>query len=143
MYFFFEFIIKSQKLPAMALAWENLLEVFIMLVVSSFCCSSFVDGLHSHFLFDIILHPSVDYRQDFRPILYFQLSHRRVIRDTIIFNHSVIFLPRALRFWVGVFYPQAFLPYAPSQHFWHNLLFLEIFRASYWSSKHRSAHLLV
>ena len=46
-----------------------------MLVVSSFCCcSSFVVFLHSHFLFDIIPHPSVDYRQVFRPILYFQLS---------------------------------------------------------------------
>ena len=71
---FFEFMIKSQKLPAMVLAWENLLEVFVMLVVSSFCCSLFVDVLHSHFLFDIISHPSVDYFQDFRPILYFQLS---------------------------------------------------------------------
>ena len=43
---------------------------------SSFCCcySSFVDVLHSHFLFNIIPHPSVDYRQVFRPILYFQPS---------------------------------------------------------------------
>ena len=31
-------------------------------------------------------------------------------------------LPQALRFWVGIFYPQVFLPYAPSQYFWHNLL---------------------
>ena len=31
-------------------------------------------------------------------------------------------LPRALRIWVGAFYPQAFFIYAPSWHFWHNLL---------------------
>ena len=30
---FFEFIIKSQKLTAMVLAWENLLEVFVVLVL--------------------------------------------------------------------------------------------------------------
>ena len=35
-------------------------------------------------------------------------AHRRVIRDTFIFNHSVIFLPRALRPWVDIFYPQVF-----------------------------------
>ena len=94
----------------MVLTWEDLLEVLVMLVVSSFCCSSLVDVLHSHFLFDIIPHPSVDYRQDFRPILYFQLSPSQsdFHFDTFIFNHSVIFLLRPRRFWVGIFYPQAF-----------------------------------
>ena len=43
------------------------------------------------------------------PFYTFSPAHRRVIRDTFIFNHSVIFLPRALRFWVGIIYhPQAF-----------------------------------
>ena len=42
------------------------------------------------------------------PFCTFSPAHRRVIRDTFIFNHSVIFLPRALRFWVGIFYPQTF-----------------------------------
>ena len=42
------------------------------------------------------------------PFYTFSPAHCRVIRDTFIFNHSVIFLPRALQFWVGVFYPQAF-----------------------------------
>ena len=42
------------------------------------------------------------------PFCTFSPAHRRVICDTFIFNHSVIFLPRALRFWVGIFYPQAF-----------------------------------
>ena len=77
---------------------------------SSFCCcSSFVFFLHSHFLFGIIPHPSVDYRRGFyTPFYTFSPAHCRVIHDTFIFNHSVIFLPRALRFWVGIFYPQAF-----------------------------------
>ena len=72
-YIFFQFIIKSQKLPAMVLAWENLQEVFVMLLVI-FILLLFVVFLHSHFLLDIIPHPSVDYYQDFRPILYFQPS---------------------------------------------------------------------
>ena len=56
----------------MVLAWENLQQV---LWCSSFCCcSSFVNVLHSHFLFDIIHHPSVDYRWVFTLILYFQSS---------------------------------------------------------------------
>ena len=29
---------------------------------------------------------------------------------------SITFLPRALRFWAGIFYPQAFLPCTPSPH---------------------------
>ena len=50
-------------------------------VVSSFndvlhfiLVSSFVVFLHSHFLLDVIPHPSVDYRRGFTPILYFQPS---------------------------------------------------------------------
>ena len=55
------------------------------------------------------------------PFYTFSPAHRSVIRNTSIFNHSVIFLPRALRFlggaiiflpralrfWEGIFYPQA------------------------------------
>ena len=48
---------------------------------SSFCCCfSFVDALHFvvvlhlHFLFEVIPHPSVDYRRVFTAILYFQPS---------------------------------------------------------------------
>ena len=75
---------------------------------SSFCCcSSFVDVLHSHFP-----HPSVDYRRVFTPILYFQPSssqsdlrhfHFQPFQDLL-----VTVLPRALQFWVGIFYPRAF-----------------------------------
>ena len=75
---------------------------------SSFCCHLSIFFIHI-LLFDIIPHPSVDYRRGFYTSFYtFSPVHRRVIRDTFIFNHSVIFLPRTLRFWVGVFYPQAF-----------------------------------
>ena len=92
--------------------------------VSSFCCcSSFVNVLHSHFLFGIIPHPSVDYRRGFyTPFYTFSPAHCRVIHDTFIFNHSVIFLPRALRFWVGIFYPQAFFTLSSFPTFWNNLL---------------------
>ena len=49
--------------------------VFHVVVVSPFCCCvSFVDVLHSHLLFDIIPHSSMDYRWVFTPILYFQAS---------------------------------------------------------------------
>ena len=52
----------------------------------------------------------------------FSSAHRRVIRDTFIFNHSVIFLPRELRFWVGIFYSQASFTLHSFPTFWHNLL---------------------
>ena len=39
------------------------------------------------------------------PFYTFSPAHRRVIRDTFIFNHSITFLPRALRPWVGIFLP--------------------------------------
>ena len=87
-------------------------------VVSSFndvlhfiLVSSFVVFLHSHFLLDVIPHPSVDYRRVFTPILYFQPSpsqsdsrhfHFQLFRDLLF-----TVLPRGLRFWVGIFYPHA------------------------------------
>ena len=89
--------------------------IFILLLFFICQCSSFTFSFRHHHLPWTIagfLHPF----NTFSP------AHRRVIRDTFIFSHSVIFLPRALWFWVGIFYPQAFLPYAPSQNFWHNLL---------------------
>ena len=38
------------------------------------------------------------------------------------FNHSVIFLPRVLRFWVGIFYPKALYTLHSFPTFSHNLL---------------------
>ena len=42
------------------------------------------------------------------PFYTFSPAHRRVIRNTFIFNHSVMFSPQALRFLMGIFYPQSF-----------------------------------
>ena len=79
------------------------------------CCSSFVIFFHSHFLFDIIPHPSVDSRQVFTPILYFQPSpsqndsrhfHFQPFRYLLTASATVLsghFLP------TGVFYLK-FLP---------------------------------
>ena len=68
----------------MVRSWENLRR--FLWCWSSFCCSysSFVSVLHSHFLSDIIPHPSVDYRQFLNPFCTFSPAHRRVIRDTFI-----------------------------------------------------------
>ena len=85
----------------MVLASENLQEIFVMLIfilLSLFfiCwCSSFTFPLQPLFL---------------HPFCTFSPAHRRVIHDTFILNHSVIFLPRQLRFWVGILYPLAFFP---------------------------------
>ena len=107
----------------MVLAWENLWR-FLWCWSSFLCCySSFANVIHSHFLFDIIPHPSVDYRQVFRPILYFQPSPSQSdSRHFHFFNYSIIFLLRVLGFWVGIFYPQAFFTLHSFLTFWHNLL---------------------
>ena len=80
------------------------------------------------------------------PFYTFSPAHRRVIRDTFNFYHSVIFLPQALRFWVDVFYPQAFFTLRSFTDIYDSTcvyqgfpgsrqFFLEVCRASYWSSK--------
>ena len=102
----------------MVLAWENLRR--FLWCWSSFCCcySSFVDVLHSHFLFDIIPHPSVDYRQVFRPILYFQPSPSQ--SDLWHFHFSTIPLSsyrERYGFEWAFLTHRCFLPYAPSQNF--------------------------
>ena len=112
----------------MVFAWENLQR--FLWCWSSFCCYSlFVNVFHSHFLFDIMPHPSVDYRQVFRPILYFQPSPSQsdsrhflfqpfrylfIASATVLSGH---FLP------TGVFYLML-LPniFGTFPTFWHNLL---------------------
>ena len=87
------FLIGGQKLPAMVLAWENLQWGFCD--VGCCCCSSFIlffifvvvvvvlyfnasyVMLFFSLLFNIIPHPSVDYRRVFTTILYFQPSPSR------------------------------------------------------------------
>ena len=120
--------IESQKLPAMLLCLGKpprrfLLLLYLHFIFISFLCLQdiedwifdlylyclFVDVLHSHLLSCIIPHPSVDYRRIFTPILYFQPSPSQSDLWHFHSNFSGIILPRALRFWVGVFYPQAFL----------------------------------
>ena len=91
----------------------------------------------------------------FDPFCTFSPVHHKVIRNTFIFfNHSVTFLPRALRFWAEIFYPQPFfaLRSFPTFLAHSDILaqaafikvslgaasyFLESCKASYWSSKHR------
>ena len=117
--------------------------IFILLLLLFFICQ-----LHSHFLFDIIPHPSVDYRQVFRPILYFQPSpsqsdlrhfHFQPFRYLLTASAMVLsghFLP------TGVFYLTLLPDIFGTTCFYQGLpgsqqFFLEVCRASYWSSKHR------
>ena len=135
----------------MVLAWENLRR--FLWCWSSFCCcySSFVDVIHLHFLFDIVPHPFVDYRQIFRPILYAQPSPLQ--SDSWQFHFLSSYWKRYGFEW-AIFTHRPFLPCAPSKYFWHILdilaqpafikvvlgagsYFPESCRASYWSSKHR------
>ena len=114
----------------MVFAWENLPKFLWCWTLFCCCCySSFVDVFHSNFLFDIIPHPFVDYRQVFRPILYFQPSpsqsdlrhfHFQPFRYLLTASATVLsghFLP------TGVFYlmlfPDIFVTFPA---FWHNLL---------------------
>ena len=81
----------------------SFVDVLHFVVVSSFVdvLQFVVVVLHSHFLFDVIPHPSVDYR----PFLYFQPSPSQ--SDSRQFQFSTISLSscRALRSWVGIFLP--------------------------------------
>ena len=105
---------------------------------------SFIDG---NVLFDIIPHLPVDFSQAFTPILYFYLSPICDLRYFYL-NFCGIFLPRVLRFWVGVFYPQAFFTLRSFTNIFDSTcvyqglsgsrqFFLKVCRASYWSSKYR------
>ena len=83
-------------------------EIFVMLVVVfDFHISSdlhFVVVFHLSFFFIHIFFPTSSLTLPWtitgflHPFYTFSPAYRRVIRDTFIFNHSVIFLPRALRF---------------------------------------------
>ena len=112
--------------------------------------SLFVNFLHSHFIFFSTSSLTLPWTiAEFLQSFYtFSPAYCRVVRCTFIFNFSVIFLPQAQRFRVSVFYPLAFFTlcsfidifdstciyqgFPRSQQF-----FLEVCRASYWSSKHR------
>ena len=107
-YYWYRIFVISTKLPAMVLAWKNLQEVFVILVIvvvlyhwrffihcfstSSFTLPWTIAGL---------LHP----------FYAFSPAHRRVIPDTFILT--------ALRFWAGVFYQQAFFILHSFPTFWY------------------------
>ena len=108
---------------------------------SSFCCcSSFVDVLIHIFFSTSSLTIPWTIAWFLHPFYTFSPAHSRVIRDTFILNYSIIFLPRALRPWVGIFYLMLL-----HQHFNLRLsrfpgsrqFFLEVWRTSYRFSKHK------
>ena len=111
----------------MVLAWENLWR-FLWCWSSFCCCSSFVIFLHSHFLFDIIPHPSVVYRQVFRPILYFQSSLSQSDSQHFHFSPFSYLFSTSATVLSGHFLPTSFfylmlLPniFGTFPTFWHNL----------------------
>ena len=122
-----------------------LLLIFIFdlhfIFVSSFCCCSlFVNILHSHLLFDIIPHPSVDYRRFFTPILYFQPSSLQ--RDSPYFHFQPFryLLTASATVLSGRFLPTGVLYLMLlHRHFtcvyqgfpWSQQSFLQVCRASY------------
>ena len=130
----------STKLPAMVLAWENFQEVFVMLVVVVVFLPHW--RFFISLLFDIIPHPSVDYRRVFTPILYFQPSpsqsdsrhfHFQPFRYLLTASATVLsghFLP------TGVFYLTLLPDIFGTTCFYQGLpgsqqFFLEVCRASY------------
>ena len=56
------------------------------------------------------------------PFCTFSPAHRRVVRDTFIFQPFRYLLTASATVWVGIFYPQAFFALRSFPTFWHNLL---------------------
>ena len=84
----------------------------LVVVVHSFLfVFHFVVVLHFYYclhslLFNVIPHPSVNYRRFLHPFYTFISAHHWVICDTLIL--SEIFFHSITAFWVGIFYPQVF-----------------------------------
>ena len=109
---------------------------------SSFCCSSFKISF---------LRYSSPFRGLSRVFLtpYFILLAQPIAGwfATHLFSTiPLISLPRALRSWVDIFYPEAFFTFCSFNDIlicvyqgfpWSWQFFLEVYRASYWSLKHR------
>ena len=85
----------------MVLAWENLQEVFVLLLL---------------FIFDVV-YPFPGYFA--RPL---KVSSSSEIYPDYFWLPFLFHLPRVLPFWVGIFYPQAFFTLHSFPTFWHNLL---------------------
>ena len=146
------------------LAWENLRGGFCNVSCcssfqfwSSFCCCIFISFLVfillffficwcSSFTFSFRHHPSPFCGLSPGFYTHFILSSQLIVEWFAAGSFSTIPLSsyRALQFWVGIFYPQAFFTlrsfndiltcvyqgFPGNRHF-----FLEVCRASYWSSK--------
>ena len=137
----------------MVLAWENLwrfLWCWPVIFCDADCCFSFIFicrcfsfswcrvfiWFPGYFTMSLALHPGFS-------------DPWRWTSDPDFFRLPFLFhLPRALRFWVGIFYPQAFFTLRSFPTFLEQpafikvslgagSYFLESCRASYWSSKHR------
>ena len=97
---------------------------FHFVVVSSFVdVLHFVVVLHSHFLFDVIPHPFLWLSPGF--YTHFILSAQPIAEWFATLSFSTIPLSsyrERYGFEWAFFTHRRFLPYAPSRHFWHNLL---------------------
>ena len=136
---------KDQKLPVMLLCLGEPPVRFLWCWLLFFihCCSSFIDvyTFLSYFSMPPALHPG--FSDPWRPL--------PALSSTLATFNWFYFLfhqPRALRFWVDIFYPHAFF----TLHSFPNIFdttwffqglpgsrqfFLDFCRASCWSSKHR------
>ena len=88
----------------MVLAWEKLQEVFVMLVVVAVALPPW------RFSFFIAFWRRLSFFRELSPVFYthfilFQPSSSQ--SDLQHFHLTFLGLPRVLRFWAGVFYPQA------------------------------------
>ena len=119
---------------------------FILLLFFIHFCSSFVVVVLHSLLFNVIPHPSVDYRRVFTPILYFQPSPLQSDSRHFHFQPFRDFLSQFYRerygFECGFFYPQAFFTLRSLTDIfdstcvyqglpWSRQFFLEVCRASY------------
>ena len=94
--------------------------IFIFLLLLFFICRCFL------FTFSFPHHPSPFRRLSPGIKTYFVLSAQPIAElfmTLLLFNRSVIFLPRVPPFWVGIFYPQAFFTLHSFPTFWYNLLY--------------------
>ena len=134
----------------MVLAWENLWEVFVMLVFISFLIFIlllFFICRCSSFTFSFRHHPSPFHGGFYT---HFILSAQPIAEWFATLSFSAIPLSsyhERYRFKWAFFTHRCFLPYAHSQHFWHNLLssrppwepavLPRSLPSFIWSSKHR------
>ena len=145
---FFNQMLTQQKLPAMVLCLGEppgrflLLLLFIHFCSSFRYCSSFIFVLHfvvvvPHFISRLFSHVTDTTTWLLRPM---KASTRSEFYPDYFWLLLVFHLPQALRFWVVIFLPTGvFYVMLLHRHFpASRQFFLEISRASYWSSKNRA-----